>query len=123
MISDADGMQLTKDDLLPSSTTMQFENNEEIEDFEKDIDVSSSKSVKPIGKLLIVAYCALVSIIMALIIVNTGIINNLNDSATERRERVNDLQSEYKRVMDEVDNVNSEDYVKKVAENEYEMVK
>ena len=60
---------------------------------------------------------------MALIIVNTGIINNLNDSATERRERVNDLQSEYKRVMDEVDNVNSEDYVKKVAENEYEMVK
>ena len=123
MISDADGMQLTKDDLLPSSTTMQFENNEEIEDFEKDIDVSSSKSVKPIGKLLIVAYCALVSIIMALIIVNTGIINNLNDSATERRERVNDLQSEYERVMDEVDNVNSEDYIKNVAENEYDMVK
>lgn len=122
-ISDVDGVRLTKEDILPSSTTMQFEGEDTEDVLENEISIVSSRRVKPIGKLLIVAYCALVSIIMALIVVNTGIINSLDDSATEKRDKINDLQSQYGQVIDDVDYVNSEDYIKDVVENEYEMVK
>ncbi len=119
---EVDNLELTKEDLLPSSTTLQFEGENSVEKFQKRENYVS-KGIRSTGKLLIVAYCVLVSIVMALIIVNTGIINSLDSTSTQKQEMLEDIKGQYMSVISEIDYTNSEEFIVKTAEEAYNMVK
>lgn len=126
LIRSVDGVQLTaREDLSPSSTTMQFKNNKSAEDFYESA-VNEEKftfKLNTRGKLLIAAYAVVVAIILAFIILNTGIINSIQNKLSEKEAVVENLQSTYAQIEENIKEVSSDEYVINKAVNEYNMSK
>ena len=121
-----EGFSFREEDLqTPSSTTMQFKGKESAEDFYNDSIAESSFSYKlnKKGKMLIAIYSIAVAFILALIVLNTGVINSIQARLNEKAQEVAQLQAEYAQITEELDLVSSDEYVIDKAINEYNMSK
>ena len=125
LIRSVDGVQLTSEDLAPSSTTMQFKDKKSAEDFYESAANEEKFTFKlnTRGKLLIAVYAAVVAVILAFIILNTGIINSIQNKLSEKEAMVENLQSAYAQIEENIKEVSSDEYVINKAVNEYNMSK
>ncbi len=126
LIKQAEGISIggNEDPLTPSSTTMQFQ-DKAAEDFYQNA-ISEEKftfKLNTKGKLLIAAYAIVVAVILAFIVLNTGVINTIQAKISQKSETAKALQSEYYSISTEVDKVSSDEYVINKAVNEYNMSK
>lgn len=115
---------VNSDDLLPSSTTMQFGDGD-IGNFYQDLPKEKEEEKYKLnakGKLLIVLYSLAVIVIMSLIVLNTGIIARLNVSYATKTEELNGLVNSNKEITAEIENISSNDYISNLAENDYQMI-
>ena len=121
-----ESFSFTHEDLqTPSSTTMQFKGKESAEDFYNNSISESSFSYKlnKKGKMLIAIYSIAVAFILALIVLNTGVINSIQARLNAKAQEVANLQAEYVQITEELDYVSSDEYVIDKAVNEYNMSK
>ena len=111
-------------DLYPSTTTMQFAEKKDrrhvYEDF-SDMDLSvdeedeSSYKINTKGKVMIAVYALVVLTIFALIIMNTRLIKNMNESISEQEMRIENLIEENQALQAQYEFVSSDEEVLRKA--------
>lgn len=128
-VKDAASSTLADEDIRPTSTTMQF--GEDIDQIREDmkqsstivVDESSSYRLNGKGKLAIILYSLAVTVILALIVLNTGVLAKLSNSNTVKAAALNETIAKYDAVQAQIDSISNSDYIVNVATNEYGMVK
>lgn len=115
------------EDIRPTSTTMQF--GDDIDQIREEmhqaavVEEHSSYRLNNKGKLVMVLYAIAVTVILALIILNTGVLASLSDTASAKSAELNAAIEEYNAVQTQIENISSSDYIIDVAENDYGMIK
>ena len=111
------------EDIRPTSTTMQFgdDNLEQIREDMKStatvVDEEVSYTLNTKGKLALILYSLVVTVILALIVLNTGILSRLSATETAMANTVNAKATEYSAIMNEIDNISSPEHVIDAAQN------
>lgn len=112
-------------DLYPSPTTMQFVGKdrkyiyEDLNDKEQskvEEDEETAYKINTKGKVMIAVYALVVLTIFSLIIMNTRLIRNMNNSITEQEARIEILQEETQALQAEYDFVSSDEEIVRRAE-------
>ena len=115
------------EDIRPTSTTMQFGDDnidqirEEMKQRQASEEISYHLNAK--GKIAVVLYSLVVAVILALIVLNTGILATISG---ERQNISADLDAQiaqYNAIQAEIDSISNPDYIIDVAQNQYGMVK
>ncbi len=119
----------SNEDIMPSSTTMQFGDGDPnilFNDLKKDKAVASKHQSKfemsANGKILVSVYAIVIATILALIVINTSLIASLRNTATARTAKLNGLSEQHQELMEELNNISSDQYVIETATGEYNMV-
>ncbi len=117
---------LSEEDIRPTSTTMQF--GDDIDSIREEMrqgrnEEKVSYKLNSRGKFVIALYSIAVTVILALIIMNTGMLAKLsNISQTKSAELASTVQ-EYNAVVAEIENISDADHIISVAQNDFGMVK
>lgn len=114
---------LTDVDIKPSSTTLQFGDGS-FQNVAKDLsrqknEAKTSYKLSSKGKLLIVLYSLAVTVILALIMLNTGMLANLKNSKMANVENLNKVVEEYNVAVDEKVAFSADENVINIAISEY----
>lgn len=117
---------LSEEDIRPTSTTMQF--GEDIDGIReemkaKPVEESVSYKLNGKGKLAIVLYSLVVTVILALIVMNTGMLSRLSNTNQAKVEELNAAVAQYNTIMSEVDSISTSEHIANVAESQFGMVK
>lgn len=117
---------LAEEDIRPTSTTMQF--GEDIDQIRKEMNLSRSKEEETYhlnkrGKLVVTLYALAVTVILALIVLNTNVLAGLNKTAQAKAVQLDATVAQYNAIQSELDAMSSSDYIINVAENQYGMVR
>ena len=110
-----------EEDLKPSSTTMQFieqDNLKAAENMKKASSViATQRSQVNSGKrFLMVLYSLAITVILALIVLNTGLLASLNKNSVAKQAELNGVITEYNQKLSDIDSVTNNDYVVEWAE-------
>ena len=109
-----------EEDIRPTSTTMQF-GDDSLEQIREDMRASeieeTSYRLNTKGKIAVMLYSLVVTVILALIVLNTGILTRLSQTETAMVNSVNTKVAEYNTLMSEIDSISSPDYVIESAQN------
>lgn len=111
------------EDIEPSSTTMQFLNESTTElmgDIKKEKKEAFHLTRK--AKVMIALYAFAVTVIMALIVLNTTVLGNLSGMIKHKTSEYRSLKTSYEQVMDELENVSDEETIAEKA-TEFGMIK
>ena len=118
---------LSDEDIRPTSTTMQFgdDNIDQIREEmrQQQFEQETSYQLNAKGKIAVVLYSLVVAVVLALIVLNTGLLATLTG---ERQMISADLDAqiaEYNAIQAEIDSISNPDYIIDVAQNQYGMVK
>ena len=97
---------LTDEDIRPTSTTMQF--GEDIDNISRemnraiDADAQEGYRLNKKGKVVVMLYALVVTVILALIVLNTGVLATLSNTTEAKAQQLsatvakyNELQTEY----------------------------
>ena len=109
----------SEEDIRPSSTTMQFgnEDREQIyNDMRRGERAKESYRLNSKGKLIVVLYTLAVTMILALIMINTGVLSGLKNKTAALNEEMGALSSQYSSTYDEIQDISKDDYVLEKAE-------
>ena len=118
---------LADEDIRPTSTTMQF--GEDIDQIRKEMNQASvieeetAYRLNGKGRLAVILYSLAVTIVLALIILNTGVLATLNTSATAKANELSAAMSRYEAIQAEIESISDSNYIIDVAENQYGMVR
>lgn len=118
---------LADEDIRPTSTTMQFgqdidqirEEMSAIQDSEEEMGYHLNSK----GRLAVILYSLAVTIILALIVLNTGVLASLSNVSNEKSAELSAAIERYDAVKSQIDDISSSDYIIDVAENQYGMVR
>lgn len=119
-------MATLEEDIRPTSTTLQFSGDggeQLIQDLkvaqESNVmtGVKQSHKLSSKGKLVAVIYSLIVAVVLALIIVNTGILASLDATMVSANKDLAAAKQEYASVMDKVQSFDT-DYINQWAEAE-----
>lgn len=116
-----------EEDIRPTSTTMQFGDGE-IDNVYNDLTksreaVKESYKLNGKGKIVVALYALAVTVILALIIINTGVLASIKNSNTSLSATVSELYTARAELTERIETISSDEYVINIAENEYNMVK
>ena len=118
---------LSDEDIRPTSTTMQFgdDNIDQIREEmrQQQFEQETSYQLNAKGKIAVVLYSLVVAVVLALIVLNTGLLATLTG---ERQMISADLDAQiaqYNAIQTEIDSLSNPDYIMDVAQNQYGMVK
>ena len=115
------------EDIRPSSTTMQF-GDADLEQMYKEMNraseqTSESYKLNTKGKIVVAIYAVIVTLIFALIVVNTGVLTVLSRANEVKASELAEKQAEFSALTGEIESISSNEYVLEVAQNELGMVK
>lgn len=114
-------------DIRPTSTTMQFGEGEAdnvYNDLTKTRETSkNSYKLNAKGKIVVALYAVAVMVILALIVLNTGVLASLKSGNTALAENITELSGQYEELVGRIEKVSSDEYVQDIAENVYNMIK
>ncbi|MBE5742738.1 MAG: hypothetical protein E7360_05455 [Clostridiales bacterium] len=103
-------------DLKPTSTTMQFEKSEQNDIYEeinakRDLKEEKGYKINAKGKVLIAVYALVVVTIFSLIVLNSRMLRNLDNSIDNYSAQVQTLTEQRNEVYNELSEVMSDDVV------------
>jgi hypothetical protein len=75
------------------------------------------------GKFVVALYSLAVAVIMALIVLNTGVLAGLRTSNQAKVDLLNQKVAEYNAINQEIESISSNDHVINVAEKDLGMIK
>ena len=91
-------------DIRPTSTTMQFgdiDAGEIQNEMKSEVTASEGYKLSGKGKVLVVLYSLVVAVVMALIMINTGVLNGLNTAKAETLGVLSEKQGIYAEIVAE----------------------
>ncbi len=108
------------EDIKPTSTTMQF-GTDDLDQMYKEMDRTDTASetsyrLNGKGKLLAVLYALTITVVMALIIINTGVLANIKGSTTAKQTELNQLITETTELQKQVYDISNDGYIIDKAE-------
>lgn len=115
-------LSLTDDDIKPTSTTLQFGDGEVDKVFDDMQKQKESYRLNGKGKLVMVLYALAVTVILALIVINTGVLASLQGQKAEKQALAQQLSSQVQQLEEQNAYFSSEEFVALKAE-ELGMVK
>lgn len=109
------------EDLIPSSTTMQFESNEDNDIYEEvrpknETDLQKKYKINTKGKVLIAVYALVIATILSLIVINSRMLRSLDNSISGYTGKITELTEQYTNVNAELDYVKSDEVIIEKAE-------
>lgn len=107
------------EDIQPTSTTMQFGNGD-LDQMYREMDRADKQESYQLngkGKLAVVLYSLVVTVILALIIINTGVLASIKDSNVAKQAELNQLMSETTALQEQVSEISGDNYVSDLAED------
>lgn len=110
---------VSEEDIRPSATTMQFGDGEVEEMFNELPSETEEKSAYKLtlrGKIAIALYSVAVAIIMALIVLNTGVLAKLSVSTENAQAELNALSVQVEMQQSEIASISDDAYVLESAE-------
>ena len=113
------------EDIRPTTTTTQFIDGDPqiFNDAEKSkSERKSSYKLNGKGKLVIALYALVVSVILALIVLNTGVLRSLSRDVASLNATYSARVAELTAQSAEIANLSSEERIVDLAVNEYDMV-
>ncbi len=118
---------IADEDIRPTSTTMQFGDGDVSHvyndmEMQKDREKNGYK-LNSKGKIVVMLYALTVMVILALIVINTGVLASLKRTNQARAEELGNRIAMYGALTEEINAVSADDYVISVAENTYGMIK
>ena len=116
--------ELEDADLCPSSTTMQFREEDAAVEIYHDIqrDATASYKINTKGKLLIALYSLVIVTLFALIMLNTRALKSLDYDIAQMNSEVVSLQTQAVELGEEVEYLSSNENIIDRAKNELNMV-
>ena len=113
------------EDIRPTSTTMQF--GDDIDQIREEMKKSevieeSAYRLNAKGKIAVILYSLVVTVILALIVLNTGILATFSAKESAVSASLDQKVMEYNQVMSNINDISSPDYIIDVAQNQYGMV-
>lgn len=117
---------INDEDIRPTSTTMQF--GEDIDQITKEMNRKETESQEGYqftkkGKVAVMLYALVVTVILALIVLNTGVLATLSNQSAQKAEQLNATIEKYDALQQEIASITDSDYILDVAQNQYGMVK
>lgn len=109
------------EDLIPSSTTMQFESDEDNDIYEEvrpknETDLQKKYKINTKGKVLIAVYALVIATILSLIVINSKMLRSLDNSISGYAGKITELTEQYTNVNAELDYVKSDEVIIEKAE-------
>ncbi len=109
------------ENLMPSSTTMQFESNEDNDIYEEvrpknETDLQKKYKINTKGKVLIAVYALVIATILSLIVINSRMLKSLDNSISGYAGKITELTEQYTNVNAELDYVKSDEVIIEKAE-------
>lgn len=107
-------VSLSDEDLRPTSTTMQFgEDIEHItnEMYKQEASQEQSYRLNGKGKLVVMLYSLVVAVIMALIVLNTGVLATLSSTSSAKAKELANAQAQFNQIQMEIDQITSPEQV------------
>ena len=104
------------EDLIPSSTTMQFESDEDNDIYEEvrpknETDLQKKYKINTKGKVLIAVYALVIATILSLIVINSRMLKSLDNSISGYAGKITELTEQYTNVTAELDYVKSDEVI------------
>ncbi len=117
---------LSDEDIRPTSTTMQF--GEDIDQIRHEINERKSSEqvsarLNNRGKVAVALYALVVTVILALIVLNTGVLARLSNINQAKTAQLNETIARYGAIQDEIASISDREYIINVAQNEFGMIK
>ena len=101
------------EDIRPTSTTMQF--GDDIDSIRQEMNQESAQKtsyrLNNKGKVALVLYSLVAMVILALIILNTGVLANLSNVKAAKVEQLSSLKQEYALQQENIAEISDPDYV------------
>ena len=112
------------EDIRPTSTTMQFGDDQTRRDMVRDsVAEQHSYHLNKNGKLVVALYALAVTVLLALIVINTGVLAKLSVAAQAKEMQLNETISRYTTLRNEIEQLSDSNRIIDIAENEYGMVR
>ena len=120
VVEQANFVSATTEDSIPSSTTMQF-SSEYKEEIETEINQTKreekvSYKLNARGKLLVSLYALAVVVILALIMLNTGVLANLKTRNASAQSQMTSIEQELNDIRGEIHSMSTEEHIISEAE-------
>lgn len=118
---------LAEEDIRPTSTTMQF--GDDIDQIRREMNRAQEQTheesyhLNKRGKLVVTLYALVVTVILALIVLNTGVLANLSAQSANKAAQLEATVARYEAIQDELEAMTDADYIIDIAQNQYGMVK
>lgn len=110
------------EDFRPTSTTMQFgDDNVDIRNEMNQIAVEETTTryrLNGKGKIAVVLYSIAVMVVLALIVLNTGVIANLRDVKAAKVARLEELKATYNQQIEDIEAISNPEYIGSIVEAE-----
>jgi hypothetical protein len=105
---------VSEEDIRPTSTTMQF--GEDIDSIREEMNMTKQKEehtyrLNNKGKVVVVLYSLIVAVVMALIVLNTGVLSNLSNESALKSAELNEAMAKYTQLQTEIDYMSSEEFI------------
>jgi hypothetical protein len=107
------------EDIRPTSTTMQFgdADADQIYNEMRREEKAVGYKLNGKGKLVVVLYALAVTVILALIIINTGVLARLSGVKETKTAELNQRIEQFEQLSSDIENISGNDYVIEQAEN------
>lgn len=110
---------ISDEDCKPTSTTLQF--GQDIDVIREDMKASRQEEgaeyrLNKRGKIVLVMYALVVTVVMALIIINTGILATLGTIKENKTAELNQAADKFAAIQTEIENISSDAYISEKAQ-------
>lgn len=110
------------EDFRPTSTTMQFgDDNVDIRNEMNQLaaeETTTRYRLNGKGKIAVVLYSIAVMVVLALIVLNTGVIANLRDVKAAKVARLEELKATYNQQIEDIEAISNPEYIGSIVEAE-----
>ena len=119
-----EAVSFSDEDIRPTSTTMQF--GDDLEQIREEMKKSEemeegSYHLNTKGKIAVILYSLVVTVILALIVLNTGVLARFSAQEKAISASLEAKIMEYNQVMANVESISSPEYIIDIAQNQYGM--
>ncbi len=111
------------EDLTPTMTTIQYRTDLYREEQRAATEEKKGYSMTAKGKLLMCVYAIVVAVVLALIIINTSVLNNLDSSIAAREAELSSVAAQAQALQDEISELTSAESIISRAEEELGMIR
>lgn len=109
------------EDLAPTATTIQYRTDLYRDEQREVTEEKKGHALTAKGKLLMAVYAVVVVVVLALIIINTSVLNTLDSAVAEREQQLNAMVAQAQELDDRIDYLTDPDTIIQRAEDELHM--